>query len=692
MATKMKKLMIFAATILATLASCTNDSLDELNTELTTTITVDVNYDADQTRTYLDGNTIKWAETGEQLNVIYYADDNSSSRRQSATHTDYTLTEDGRARFTADFSLTDGASSYTLGAYYPYVYKYTTSSISLTLPQEQTPTAESYDPKTDILVSKEPAVVSGTPEKVELTFARMVAFAQMTLKGIEAGEVIEKVVFSSPAKPAGAVEFKVHEAATVENAKWYNNYEDITISRENWVATGEDVVWFTTVPTVLSDSEFTVSVTTNKSTYTKTVDLAGKTLEFQRGNVAQFAVSGLTKAVKPKAYKLLTDLSQLNAGDQVIFSTKKVESSSAKLLSTTKDGNALKFTESVTVTAALEILPEGLPADAALLTVEAGDKAGTFAFKDANSGYLTGTYDDESWASALTFVAEKELGSSWYVSLNSSSAVTAYAYYNDSTYRYLNNYYGSKFNFAGSTSTYYYYIYYIDGEGSGNEGGGDEPVVTPLATPAPTATVEGNTVTVSWAAIAGAKNYTVTYGYISQTVETTSATISDLEPGTYTFNVVANPADESVNSASEAGVVTATVEAQQGAEPQTVTIVFPIEGAVSGNSVGTIYEGDIKISSTGSWRTDNADGRDCIYIGRTTSNELRIEALNGKVITKVTLTPPVGYLIDLKWKEYDGYTSGTYSESWTGECKSRIVFTAAGSSHSNIGAIEVEYR
>lgn len=68
------------------------------------------------------------------------------------------------------------------------------------------------------------------------------------------------------------------------------------------------------------------------------------------------------------------------------------------------------------------------------------------------------------------------------------------------------------------------------------------------------------------------------------------------------------------------------------------------------------------------------------------------QAQNGKVITKVTLTAPVGYLVDLKWKEYDGFTSGTYSDSWSGECKSRIVFTAAGSSHSNIESITVEYK
>lgn len=272
--------------------------------------------------------------------------------------------------------------------------------------------------------------------------------------------------------------------------------------------------------------------------------------------------------------------------------------------------------------------------------------------------------------------------------------------YNTLHSRYLNNYYGSKFNFAGSQGTYYYYIYYLDGETTDEPETPEQPVVTPLATPVVTATATANSVTAEWAAVDGAKDYTVTCGTASQTVATTTATFTELDYATeYTVTVVANPADTSVNSASEAGTATVTTEAapSQGgdAQAQSVTLAFPAdfpEGVASGNNVGTIYNGDITISSNGSWRVDKTDGRDCIYIGRTTTNELRIEAQNGKTITKVTLTAPIGYLVDLKWKEFDGFTTGNYSDSWTGECKSRLVFTAAGSSHSNIASITVEYK
>lgn len=661
------KRVLFLASLLAIVAGgCTKEDTQNIAAESKTTIKVTAELD-EMTRTYVDGQKIKWSETGEQLNIIYYADDDSSNRRQTATDTDYTIDAEGRIEFSADFSTTDGAKSYTLGAFYPYAYKSTTSSINLTVPQTQTPTADSYDPTTDILVSKEPVVVEGTPVKVKFTFARMVAFAKMTLKGIGAGETIQKVTFYSSAKPAGAVDFKVHEAATVENAKWYNNCEDITITRENWVATGEDVVWMTTVPTDLSGTDFTVTVVTDQYTYTKSVDLTDKTLTFERGDVAVFTVKDLQRQEKPKAYKLLTDINELNAGDQILLCTKNTESSSAKLLSTTADGNALKFTQSVTVGAGLEISAEGLPADAAILDVESGATAGTFALKDINKGYLYGTYDSENWSSKLNYKDSKDREASWTISINSSSAVTAYAYYSDTAYRYLNNYYGSKFNFAGSTSTYYYYIYYLDGKNTdegGNEGG-EEPTTTPLATPVVTASALGDVVTVSWDAVAGAKDYTVTCGTATTTVTATTATFEGVAAGTYEVKVVANPADTTLYTASEAGTASVTVEAAP-AQTYMIELVFPFDGVTGGADVGSniSIDDNIYMTCTGSWRTIDENDWNGIYMG------------SGKTLTFAAKDSSKYQLTKIELKSVDGNTINTDKGSlWEGTSGS-VTFTA----------------
>ena len=686
----MKKFVFTLTAIAALLSSCVKSADEQIVIEKSATITVEA-LSADS-RTYFEGEQILWAEKGEQLNIIYFANE-STTRRQSATHEEYTIT-DNCAEFTADISTTDGATKYTFGAFYPYAYKSTPSSVSLTVPQEQTPTESSYDPKADILVSENPVVTESVPNKISFKFARMVAFAKMTLVGIPAGEKIQKVTFSSASMPAGAVEFKVHEQGTLENAKWYNNYEDININLGGRTATGEDTVWFVTVPTDLSGSSFTVTVVTDRANYTKSVDLAGKTLNFERADVAVFRVTDLVEVEKPQVYKLMTDITALTAGDKVVFCTKKVGSTSAKLLSTTADGSALKFTNFVTVTDALEIAEDSLPENAALFTVESGVDADTFAFKAAE-GYLYGNYDSDASASKLSFKAEKDAEATWVVTMSAESYFATL--YNTLHGRYFNNYGNSKFNFAGSQSTYYYYIYYIDGASTEEPETPEQSVVTPLEAPVVTATATGNTVTVEWAAVEGAKDYTVVCGNQSVTVTTTTATFEGVTAGSYKVTVTANPADEALHVASRSEAVEVVVET--AAEPQSVTLAFPAdmpEGATSANSVGTIYSGDVLISSTGSWRVNKSDGRDCIYIGRTTSDELRIEAQNGKIITKVTLTAPVGYQIDLKAKEFDGYSTTTFANTtvadWTGECKSRIVFTSAGSSHSNIETITVEYK
>lgn len=671
---------------------CAKEEMPNVTPEQTRTIGVVAEGDA--TRTYVDGGTIKWHESGEQLNIIYFADD-STMRRQSATNEDYTV-EDNRAMFTADFTTTDGASQYTFGAFYPYAEKYTTSSITLMSLREQTPTADGYDPDGDILVSKEPVVTSGVPDQISFKFARMVAFAKMTLKGIGVGEKIEKVVFSSPAKPAGSVEFSVHQPATLDNAKWYNNYEDITLNMGGREATGEDTVWFTTVPTDLSGSEFTVTVTTDKQVYVKRVDLEGKSLRFERADVAVFTVKDFAIQEKPKVYKLLTDVAQLNAGDQVIICNRNKATTSAKHLSVNPyDATKISFVSSMTVTDDLEILETSLTADVAIFTLEAGATPGTYAFKDASAGYLAGTFDEVGWSSSLFYSPTLVAGASWTVELIEQGARMSSSY-NGSTVRYLNNYDNYKMNYGNSRGTSYnYYIYYMDGEGSGDEP--EQPAVTPLETPVVTATAVGNTITASWTVVEGAANYTVSCGATTITVEETTATFEGLEyDKEYTVSVVANPADATLNSASEAGVATAKTESNGAAAVETVTLDFKGHTNTSGNEVGTLYNGDIEVSSTGSWRTDKTDGRDCIYIGRDTSKEIRVEAKNGKVITKITMTAPTGYLVDLKGKDFDTFTTQTFSNlttlEWSGECKSRVVFTPAGSSHTNVATITIEYR
>lgn len=110
---------------------------------------------------------------------------------------------------------------------------------------------------------------------------------------------------------------------------------------------------------------------------------------------------------------------------------------------------------------------------------------------------------------------------------------------------------------------------------NGPVGGNSNTPVGPtkLATPSLSSQVEGNSATISWQSVAGAKDYRVSInGTFFQTIETTYIVLRDLEYSTtYSVSVVANPADTTTHSASDAATVSFTTEADPnggGEEPE----------------------------------------------------------------------------------------------------------------------------
>lgn len=98
-----------------------------------------------------------------------------------------------------------------------------------------------------------------------------------------------------------------------------------------------------------------------------------------------------------------------------------------------------------------------------------------------------------------------------------------------------------------------------------------EPVA--LATPVVEASVEGNVVSLTWAAVQNAAQYSITVGTeMPVFVEETTYVFTGEYETEYTFNVVAVPEDEEKFAASEAAVVTATTEAEPAEEVVYTTV------------------------------------------------------------------------------------------------------------------------
>ncbi len=152
---------------------------------------------------------------------------------------------------------------------------------------EQVMTAEAYDEDADILVSK--AVTSFDGENgAQLQFKREVAIAKMTLKGLDAGEVVNQITVSSRADIAGKygvdgwnttkTSLIVYSAVAMGEKAGYSIVAN---------ASGEAVVWFTCIPQ--TEATLTVKVeAADGHTYTKEFS---NPISLTRGDVTSFGVA-----------------------------------------------------------------------------------------------------------------------------------------------------------------------------------------------------------------------------------------------------------------------------------------------------------------------------------------------------------------------------------------------------------------
>ena len=188
--------------------------------------------------------------------------------------------------------------------------------------------------------------------------------------------------------------------------------------------------------------------------------------------------------------------------------------------------------------------------------------------------------------------------------------------------------------------------------GSANEGGSTE--LTKLATPSVSGLVSGNAATVSWNEIAGAKDYTVTLnGSNVKTVGAAYITYDNLEwETTYTVSVVANPADATVNSASDAGTTTFTTEANPGGgdeggndEPTSETTMKFVKDLTSVYGSGyesyCYYELTSDNDVIGFWIFNNKSDKSSLYDGTYTNgtslNHVAYNTSSGVFIEDVTI-------------------------------------------------------
>ena len=278
-------------------------------------------------KTFIDGTTVKWSDSGEKLKVFEVATPSEGDAVTSQTTSAEGVTTDSGA--TMSFGVTlgdksgDNYASFDYYAFYPSsAYSSSTpvnvNAIAINTKGAQTPSATNFDASQDLLIAKK--IENGTDQAstLEMQFARVVAIGKMTIKNLETTDPITKITFSAKVGGesvalAGRTNFNLETAKPVST--YASNTQDHAIildyEGQNITANTSEgmVAYFTCYPFAINETtpgSFKVVVETATESFTKEVSVSSpKGLAFNIGKASVFSVNmdgiaGETKAVDLK--------------------------------------------------------------------------------------------------------------------------------------------------------------------------------------------------------------------------------------------------------------------------------------------------------------------------------------------------------------------------------------------------------
>ena len=323
---------------------------------------------------------------------------------------------DDKAEISAAFATNEGKSEYKYVTVYPaagYVLAESINVATLKLPAAQTMVSGSYDPNSDLMVSKVVTTAAQPTEAQQVQFTRLAAVVKLTLKNfvLEAGNAVEKVVFMAEGKAlAGTITADLntpHEFTVAEGE-----------SSVSVATTAADDIYFNVLPTVLEAGDsYTVVVVTNKKLYVKQGSVpAEKSLSLEAGMVNRFSVNMMGVAPSEK-WTLVRDASTLKQGDIVTIAAKDYDKAiSTKLYNNASETSTSARRDAVDISKFENYLIANKTVQP--FTLVAGASEGTFSFYDAarekflvsnnsSSRYLINqAYIDANTSFAITVNAE----------------------------------------------------------------------------------------------------------------------------------------------------------------------------------------------------------------------------------------------------------------------------------------------
>ncbi len=338
-----------------------------------------------------------------------------------------TTLSDSDKKATFDITLTGddpGASTYIYTAAYP------AGSISqgsgfyrCMMPAEQNVGIDGgFDPAADILLGKPITRTSRATEgeAIAFQFARPGSMARLTVKGIEADEVINSVTITAPENVAGYCKFDINTGEVTDKA-YSNASKTITLTTPAaaaYVATGTDIFFFRLLDGIwLEGSDLSVTVDTDKAIYTKKVTLP-KNYVFADGGLTLFSMANLTRTEKGSGdkYFIVTSAADLSAGDQIIL----VGATADYALGTNQKSNNREAVSVKKYGEGSEAYVEDPSEDVQIITVAEGSVEGSIALQVGESAYLNAPGGGNLLRTATSITAS----SSWTVAISDTYVAT----------------------------------------------------------------------------------------------------------------------------------------------------------------------------------------------------------------------------------------------------------------------------
>lgn len=346
----MKSLMLVAVAAMG-LTACQNDINEQVNaTKGEVTVTFIAN-SADATRTSVsidDEKNVTFAWDEEESFVVLESIDGAAPTQ--ALSVDFENV-DGLAEISATFEENFDGLEYDYVAVYPatnwVAETYTDlKKHKLIFKTQQTMAEGSYDPTADLMISKLLTLdVQPSNEAFEMEFQRLVAVGKMAVKNLPVvgEEKILSVEFTTGnTNLSGRAYVDLAEGKVTEHGYYGTGAKNVKVSCELAAAATNDI-FFTCMPATLAEGEtYTITVTTDKASYTKTGTIGAKALEFKAGDVTGFTANmeGVTRNVIEKLEGEYIIVAKRSASSNFFYMTPDLGTASTKRFQAVNTGCA----------------------------------------------------------------------------------------------------------------------------------------------------------------------------------------------------------------------------------------------------------------------------------------------------------------------------------------------------------------